>query len=79
MPLKNWGSDREFTCQSCRDEFERISEGLADALDFCRTVGANETGAGFESGGGRGVLGEVDFYTRQVPASPRLALTPGQP
>ncbi|KAG8763990.1 hypothetical protein FRC11_007040 [Ceratobasidium sp. 423] len=46
-----------------KDEFERISEGLADALDFCRTVGANETGGGFESGGGRGVLGEVDFYT----------------
>ncbi|CAE6523839.1 unnamed protein product [Rhizoctonia solani] len=46
-----------------RDEFERISEGLSDALDFCRTVGANEAGGGFESGGGRGVLGEVDFYT----------------
>ncbi|CAE7182490.1 unnamed protein product [Rhizoctonia solani] len=45
------------------DEFERISEGLSDALDFCRTVGANEAGGGFESGGGRGVLGEVDFYT----------------
>ncbi|QRW27087.1 3-deoxy-7-phosphoheptulonate synthase [Rhizoctonia solani] len=49
---------------SFRDEFERISEGLSDALDFCRTVGANEAGGGFESGGGRGVLGEVDFYTR---------------
>ncbi|CAE6456042.1 unnamed protein product [Rhizoctonia solani] len=48
---------------SFRDEFERISEGLSDALDFCRTVGANEAGGGFESGGGRGVLGEVDFYT----------------
>jgi hypothetical protein len=49
-----------------RDEFEQISEGLSDALDFCRTVGANEAGGGFESGGGRGVLGEVDFYTRLV-------------
>ncbi|KAG9120194.1 hypothetical protein FRC07_004400, partial [Ceratobasidium sp. 392] len=50
--------------QALRDEFERISEGLSDALDFCRTVGANESAAGgFESGGGRGVLGEVDFYT----------------
>ncbi|CAE6509358.1 unnamed protein product [Rhizoctonia solani] len=49
--------------QALRDEFERISEGLSDALDFCRTVGANEAGGGFESGGGRGVLGEVDFYT----------------
>lgn len=42
--------------QALRGEFERISEGLSDALDFCRTVGANETG-------GRGVLGEVDFFT----------------
>ncbi|KAG8721914.1 hypothetical protein FRC08_008890 [Ceratobasidium sp. 394] len=50
--------------QTLRDEFERISEGLSDALDFCRTVGANESAAGgFESGGGRGVLGEVDFFT----------------
>ncbi|QRW00496.1 3-deoxy-7-phosphoheptulonate synthase [Ceratobasidium sp. AG-Ba] len=50
--------------QTLRDEFERISEGLSDALDFCRTVGANESATGgFESGGGRGVLGEVDFYT----------------
>ncbi|CAE6347954.1 unnamed protein product [Rhizoctonia solani] len=49
--------------QALRDEFELISEGLSDALDFCRTVGANEAGGGFESGGGRGVLGEVDFYT----------------
>ncbi|CAE6410473.1 unnamed protein product, partial [Rhizoctonia solani] len=51
------------TFRCVQDEFERISEGLSDALDFCRTVGANEAGSGFESGGGRGVLGEVDLYT----------------
>ncbi|KAF8339911.1 DAHP synthetase [Cantharellus anzutake] len=45
-----------------RAEFERISEGLADALDFSKTIGA-EAESSFESGGRRGVLGEVDFYT----------------
>ena len=52
-----------------REEFENISSGLADALDFCRTIGAEPgfssgSGRGFENGGVRGVLGEVDFYTR---------------
>lgn len=48
---------------SCvRAEFERVSEGLADALDFSRTIGAEEEGS-YEGGGRRGVLGEVDFYT----------------
>ncbi|KAF9519749.1 hypothetical protein BS47DRAFT_1324460 [Hydnum rufescens UP504] len=45
-----------------RAEFERVSEGLADALDFSRTVGAEAEGS-YENGGRRGVLGEVDFYT----------------
>lgn len=45
-----------------RTEFERISEGLADALDFSRTIGAEDEGS-YESGGRRGVLGEIDFYT----------------
>jgi 3-deoxy-7-phosphoheptulonate synthase len=46
-----------------RQEFESISEGLADALDFSRTIGA-ESSKPFEKGGSKGVLGEVDFYTR---------------
>ncbi|KAF8322585.1 DAHP synthetase, partial [Clavulina sp. PMI_390] len=45
-----------------REEFERISESLSDALDFSRTIGAEEAGS-YEGGGRRGVLGEVDFYT----------------
>ncbi|KAF9000000.1 DAHP synthetase [Cyathus striatus] len=47
---------------SLRREFEGIVEGLSDALDFSRTIGA-ESGASYEQGGGRGTLGEVDFYT----------------
>jgi 3-deoxy-7-phosphoheptulonate synthase len=47
----------------CRAEFEQITEGLSDALDFTRTIGARDS-LTFEQGGGRGVLGEVDFYTR---------------
>lgn len=46
-----------------REEFERITEGLADALDFSRTIGAAD-GLLYECGGSKGVLGEVDFYTR---------------
>lgn len=46
-----------------REEFERITEGLADALEFSRTIGAGE-GVPFEKGGPKGVHGEVDFYTR---------------
>lgn len=53
----------ELGVMSARAEFERISEGLADALDFSRTIGAEAEGS-YETGGGRGVLGEVDFYTR---------------
>lgn len=47
-------------------EFERISEGLADALDFSTTIGftAGQGTSSYERGGGLGVLGEVDFYTR---------------
>ncbi|KAI9456330.1 DAHP synthetase [Boletus coccyginus] len=50
---------------SLRSEFEKITEGLSDALDFSRTVGVDsgKESVPFERGGGRGVLGEVDFYT----------------
>lgn len=48
-----------------RQQFERIATSLADALDFTSTVGAGD-GLPYEKGGDRGVLGEVDFYTRQV-------------
>ncbi|KAJ7164347.1 DAHP synthetase [Mycena filopes] len=47
---------------SLRKEFEHIVEGLSDALDFSRTIGV-ESGRPFEQGGGRGTVGEVDFYT----------------
>ncbi|KAI0920758.1 hypothetical protein AcW1_005063 [Taiwanofungus camphoratus] len=46
-----------------REEFERISEGLSDALGFTRTIGLGSQQVSYEQGGGRGVLGEVDFYT----------------
>ncbi|KAF8531257.1 DAHP synthetase [Gautieria morchelliformis] len=45
-----------------RSQYERISSSLSDALDFTSTVGAGD-GQPYETGGGRGVLGEVDFYT----------------
>ncbi|KAH0826284.1 DAHP synthetase [Lanmaoa asiatica] len=53
---------------SLRGEFEEITEGLSDALDFSRTIGVDsgKESVPFERGGGRGVLGEVDFYTRFV-------------
>ncbi|THG99276.1 hypothetical protein EW026_g3042 [Hermanssonia centrifuga] len=46
-----------------KKEFERISDGLSDALGFTRTIGVGMENAPYEKGGGRGVLGEVDFYT----------------
>ncbi|KIM36919.1 hypothetical protein M413DRAFT_77655 [Hebeloma cylindrosporum] len=47
-----------------RREFETIVDGLSDALDFSRTIGVDAGGANaYECGGGRGTLGEVDFYT----------------
>ncbi|KAN0074546.1 DAHP synthetase [Tylopilus felleus] len=50
---------------SLRVEFEKITGGLSDALDFSRTIGVDsgKDSVPFERGGGRGVLGEVDFYT----------------
>jgi 3-deoxy-7-phosphoheptulonate synthase len=48
-----------------REEFEQITEGLADALDFSRTIGGGD-GPLYECGGSKGVLGKVDFYTRSV-------------
>ncbi|KAG7439217.1 DAHP synthetase [Guyanagaster necrorhizus] len=47
---------------SIMKEFEFIVDGLSDALDFSWTIGA-ERSAPFEQGGGRGTVGEVDFYT----------------
>ena len=48
-----------------RREFETIVDGLSDALDFSRTIGVDAGVANaYERGGGRGTLGEVDFYTR---------------
>jgi len=46
-----------------RREFEVITDGLSDALEFSRTIGADPTPP-FERGGGKGTFGEVDFYTR---------------
>ncbi|KAG1720933.1 DAHP synthetase [Suillus lakei] len=48
-----------------RSEFEKITQGLSDALDFSHTIGADSgrESVPFDRGGGRGVLGEVDFYT----------------
>jgi 3-deoxy-7-phosphoheptulonate synthase len=57
-----------FSSTNCRQEFEKIVEGLSDGLEFSRTIGA-DTGPSaipYEQGGGRGTLGEVDFYTRCV-------------
>ncbi|KAG2014985.1 phospho-2-dehydro-3-deoxyheptonate aldolase, variant 2 [Coprinopsis cinerea AmutBmut pab1-1] len=47
---------------SLRTEFEKIVDGLSDALDFSRTIGMDSS-VSYEQGGGRGTLGEVDFYT----------------
>ncbi|THH29093.1 hypothetical protein EUX98_g5094 [Antrodiella citrinella] len=45
-----------------REEFERITEGLTDALGFTRTIGfSNDTS--YEQGGRRSPLDDVDFYT----------------
>ncbi|PIL37598.1 hypothetical protein GSI_01292 [Ganoderma sinense ZZ0214-1] len=46
-----------------REEFERITEGLSDALEFTRTIGLGKESLSYEQGGGRGALGEVDFFT----------------
>lgn len=55
-----------------RAEFERVTEGLSDALDFTRTIGVGRQTASYEEGGPRGALGEVDFYTRSVLSLPSL-------
>ncbi|EIM89401.1 DAHP synthetase [Stereum hirsutum FP-91666 SS1] len=52
--------------KTLRSEFQKITSGLADALDFTQTIGLGSSGpeaASYERGGGRGVLGEVDFWT----------------
>ncbi|KAI0260152.1 DAHP synthetase [Gloeopeniophorella convolvens] len=50
---------------SLKAEYEAISEGLADALDFTRTIGldSGRESQSYEHGGGRGALGEADIYT----------------
>ncbi|KAH9957686.1 DAHP synthetase [Russula dissimulans] len=50
---------------SLKAEYTSISEGLADALDFTRTIGldSGREAKSYERGGGRGVLGEADLYT----------------
>jgi hypothetical protein len=52
-----------------RAEYASISESLADALDFTRTIGldSGREAQSYERGGGHGVLREVDLYTRSVP------------
>jgi len=45
-----------------KKEFERISEGLSDALGFTRIIGATES-VPFERGGRQSALDEVNFYT----------------
>jgi 3-deoxy-7-phosphoheptulonate synthase len=47
-----------------RKEFEHITEGLSDALSFTQTIGLGTETVSYEKGGSRGVLGEIDFYTR---------------
>ncbi|KJA16400.1 hypothetical protein HYPSUDRAFT_171526 [Hypholoma sublateritium FD-334 SS-4] len=50
--------------EALRREFEVIVDGLSDALDFSQTIGVDAGAAlPYEHGGGRGTLGEVDFYT----------------
>ncbi|KAI0086263.1 DAHP synthetase [Irpex rosettiformis] len=47
-----------------KKEFERITEGLSDALGFTHTIGFGAADSTpYDQGGTRGVLGEVDFYT----------------
>ncbi|KAF8472403.1 DAHP synthetase [Russula ochroleuca] len=50
---------------SLKAEYASISEGLADALDFTRTIGldSGREAQSYERGGGHGVLKEVDLYT----------------
>ena len=62
------GTSREEYCLDfvhCqfRSQYERITSSLSDALDFTNTIGAGD-GQPYESGGDRGVLAEVDFFTR---------------
>ncbi|THH22508.1 hypothetical protein EUX98_g8186 [Antrodiella citrinella] len=45
-----------------REEFERITEGLTDALGFTRTIGFGKD-TSYEQGGRRSALDDVDFYT----------------
>ena len=65
-----------------RAEYASISEGLADALDFTRTIGldSGREAQSYERGGGRGVLGEADLFTRYIVLlTERLLLTLHQP
>ncbi|KAI0269721.1 class-II DAHP synthetase family-domain-containing protein [Russula aff. rugulosa BPL654] len=53
---------------SLKAEYATIFEGLADALDFTRTIGrdSGREAQSYERGGGRGVLSQVDLHTRSV-------------
>lgn len=49
-----WTVTRIHSRHYASSEFERISEGLSDALDFSRTIGADVGDSQYESGGGKG-------------------------
>ena len=55
--------DRMYSALIFRCEFETIIDGLSNALNFSRTIGADAGVANaYEHGGGRRMLGEVDFH-----------------
>ncbi|KAK0197699.1 DAHP synthetase [Armillaria mellea] len=63
FPSLHHPRDRSFNhVRSSNSEFEFIVGGLSDALDFGRAI-SGERSPPFEHGGGRGTVGEVDFYT----------------
>ncbi|PPQ99811.1 hypothetical protein CVT24_009638 [Panaeolus cyanescens] len=59
---RHWSLDH-VRSPALKREFETIIDGLSDSLDFTRTIGADLPGVSYETGAGRGTLGEVDFYT----------------
>ncbi|KIY50015.1 DAHP synthetase [Fistulina hepatica ATCC 64428] len=44
-----------------KKEFNRVIDGLSDALDFSRAIGVG--GSRYEEGGARNAIEDVDFYT----------------
>ena len=64
LPASVYAIVNPLTPRSTRSqEFETILDGLSDALDFSRTIGASAA-TPYERGGGRNTTGEVDFYIR---------------